>query len=118
MKTRQAGSGHSLEALKSRWTEERFSIHSNRGGLGAAMEKRRPRLVWLENGSPFTKRVAGWERPCTHNSQTRVDWRTALRGLEARRIGGCHTRSTAKAAWFGGGWPGSRTPPSPFYLPA
>ena len=47
--------------------------------------------------------VAGWEQPFTHTSQTTEDWRAALRGLEAWRVGSSHTLPTAKAAWFGGG---------------
>jgi hypothetical protein len=104
--------GKSLGALRSR------SIHwrrSNCGGLengspftqdvaGWELPWRcgLPKLVWLENGVAHTQTVAGWERPCTHTIQTAGDWRAAPRWLDAWRVGSCHALGAPKAVWFGG----------------
>ena len=45
--------------------------------------------------------VAGWERPFTHTSQTTEDWRAALRGMEAWRVGSSHALPTAKSHMSG-----------------
>ena len=58
--------------------------------------------------------VAGWELPYTGGAQSNQDWRAALRATRTWRVGSGHTLPTTKAAWFGGGWPGGVTPPSPF----
>ena len=92
MAARRAGSGHTLVASKLHRSGERRGDQYGRGRLGAA---------WRWRG------------------QNSVEWRAALRGLEAWRVGSGHARTTAKAAWFGGGGPGGVHPTLPLltYIP-
>ena len=103
LETWQAGSSHALEALNSHRSGEGLGVQWGLGGLGAAMEVARPRLGGPESGEANTQDTARLGVPYTGGAQITVDWRAALRGLEAWRVGSSHTRTTAKAAWFGGG---------------
>jgi hypothetical protein len=72
LETRQAGTGHALEALKSRETGERRGKHTGRGALGLSIHWRRSTHSGLEDGVAWTGGVARWELPCTHNGQSGV----------------------------------------------
>ena len=115
LEARQAGTVHALEALKPTWTGGGHGVHWRRGGLGAAMEMTQPKLGGPESSAANTQDTARLGVPYTGGAQITGDWRAALRSLEAWQAGSGHTRSTAKAAWFGGGgWEAEPHPP-PFY---
>ena len=103
LEARQAGSSHALVALKSHRSEEGLGVQWGLGGLGAATEVVRPRLGGPESSAANTQDTARLGVPYTGGAQITVDWRTALRGLGAWRVGSCHARTTAKAVWSGGG---------------
>jgi hypothetical protein len=74
------------------------------------MERTQPNLGGPESGEANTQDAARLGVPYTGGAQINQDWRAALRGLEAWRVGSGHTRTTAKAAWFGAGWTGCVRP--------
>ena len=69
-------------------------------------------LPWRWRGQGSVDRRAAWQTHKTWRAwsfhslggaQTTGDWRAALRATRTWRVGSGHTRTTAKAAWFGGG---------------
>jgi hypothetical protein len=83
------------------------------------MDMARPRLGGSESSAVNTQDAARLGVPDTGGAQITRDWRAALRGLETWRVGSDHTRTTAKAAWVGGGLAGEQNPTIPLftYLP-
>jgi hypothetical protein len=86
-----------------------------RGALGLAIHWRLSRLDGAERDMAEAGDAAGWDCPCTGGAQNNQDWRAAWRSLEAWRVGSGQTRTTAKAAWFGGGGRDAEPHPPPFY---
>jgi hypothetical protein len=79
LETLQAGTVHSLGAVKPLGSGERRCGQWGRGRLGAAMEVARPRLGGPESGAANTQDTARLGVPYTGGTQITVDWRTVLR---------------------------------------
>jgi hypothetical protein len=101
LETRQAGTVQALGAVKPLGSGERRCGQWGRGRLGAAIYSHLSTHGGLEEDTAQAEGVAGWEQPCTGGAQITVDWRTALRGLGAWRVGSCHPLVALNAVWFG-----------------
>ena len=85
LETRQAGTVHALEALKSLGSGERRGKHTRRGGLGAAIHLWPSNHTGAESGEAYNGGVAGWEQP----------WRCGLPKLVRLESGVAHTQTVA-----------------------
>ena len=104
LETRQAGTVHTLGAVKPLWSGERRGFGWTRGALGAAMHWRLSNHTGAERDSAFDGGVAGWELPFTGGPQSTQERRAARRTMGAWQAGSSHSLPTPKAVWFTGGW--------------